>query len=62
MVGDTVFDLQMARRARVTALGVTWGYHGIPQLRAEAPAAILDRFGELPNAAERLVPREMREA
>ncbi|NQW10073.1 MAG: HAD-IA family hydrolase [Alphaproteobacteria bacterium] len=62
MLGDTVFDLQMARRARVSALGVSWGYHEVSLLRTEAPAAILDRFEELPAAAERLVPREIKEA
>lgn len=27
MVGDTTFDIHMARAAKVTAVGVTWGYH-----------------------------------
>jgi len=27
MVGDTVFDIQMARAAGAAAVGVTWGYH-----------------------------------
>src|ERR1700738_2642854 len=27
VVGDTVYDIAMARAAGVTALGVTWGYH-----------------------------------
>lgn len=27
MVGDTTFDIHMARAAKVTAIGVTWGYH-----------------------------------
>lgn len=61
MVGDTVFDLRMARRARVSALAVSWGYHEIPLLRTEAPAAILTRFEELPPVAERLVPKQTEE-
>lgn len=27
MIGDTRFDMEMARAARVPAIGVTWGYH-----------------------------------
>ena len=27
MIGDTTFDMAMARAAGVTAIGVTWGYH-----------------------------------
>lgn len=27
MVGDTSFDMEMARAARTQAIGVTWGYH-----------------------------------
>lgn len=27
MIGDTTFDMTMARAAGVSALGVTWGYH-----------------------------------
>jgi phosphoglycolate phosphatase len=27
MIGDTSFDIAMARAAGVTAIGVTWGYH-----------------------------------
>lgn len=56
MVGDTVFDLGMARRARVAGIGVTWGYHEISLLQTEGPAAVIDRFAELPDVADRLVP------
>ena len=27
MIGDTSYDMAMARAAGVTAIGVTWGYH-----------------------------------
>ena len=33
MVGDTTFDIEMARKAGVGALGVAWGYHPPEQLR-----------------------------
>ena len=31
-VGDTVFDMEMARSAKLQAIGVGWGYHGAQQL------------------------------
>jgi phosphoglycolate phosphatase len=33
MVGDTSFDMEMARAAGVGALGVAWGYHDAEELR-----------------------------
>ncbi len=33
MIGDTVFDMQMARSMRVRAVGVCWGYHEDSELR-----------------------------
>lgn len=33
MIGDTSFDMEMARAAGTTAIGVTWGYHGAEELR-----------------------------
>lgn len=56
MVGDTVFDLGMARRARVAGIAVTWGYHELALLQTERPAAVIERFEELAPAAGRLVP------
>lgn len=50
MIGDTVFDIQMARAAKVPALGVSWGYHPDDQLRAAGAARILHHFHEVPNA------------
>jgi phosphoglycolate phosphatase len=34
MIGDTAYDMQMARDARVRAIGVEWGYHAPAELRA----------------------------
>lgn len=55
MIGDTVFDLQMARAARVASIGVTWGYHSRDVLLAERPTAMIERFAELPDVADRVV-------
>jgi phosphoglycolate phosphatase len=32
MIGDTTFDMEMARAARVAAIGVGWGYHESDEL------------------------------
>lgn len=42
MVGDTQFDLDMARHARVPAVGVTHGAHGHAALAASQPVALVD--------------------
>ena len=34
MIGDTSYDMAMARAAGATAIGVTWGYHGAQELLA----------------------------
>ncbi len=33
MIGDTTFDMDMARAAEVRALGVSWGYHPVADLK-----------------------------
>jgi phosphoglycolate phosphatase len=33
MVGDTAFDMEMAKAAGVRGIGVSWGYHGDRRLR-----------------------------
>lgn len=55
MVGDTSFDLRMARQARVAGIGVSWGYHNRTMLEAERPVAILKHFAELPEVAARVI-------
>lgn len=49
MIGDTSYDMAMARAAGVTAIGVTWGYHDARELRdagahhiAAHPSDIID--------------------
>jgi phosphoglycolate phosphatase len=37
MVGDTTFDLEMARDAGVPAIGVSWGHHPVERLAPLAP-------------------------
>ncbi|MEO0991793.1 MAG: HAD-IA family hydrolase, partial [Pseudomonadota bacterium] len=47
MVGDTSFDMEMARSAGVRAIGVSWGYHTSDQLIASGAASVLKRFEDL---------------
>lgn len=45
MVGDTTFDMEMARSAGVAALGVGWGYHGAAELTAAGAFEVFPDFG-----------------
>ena len=54
VVGDTVFDLEMARAAGVHAIGVAWGYHPAAALRAAGAHAMIAEFAELVPALDRL--------
>jgi phosphoglycolate phosphatase len=47
MVGDTTFDMEMARAAGARAIGVAWGYHGREQLEAAGAELILQDFDQL---------------
>jgi phosphoglycolate phosphatase len=49
MVGDTEWDLEMARRAGVTGVAVTWGAHTRERLLPLSPAICLDRLEGLPD-------------
>jgi len=44
MVGDTTYDLQMARAASMDSLAVSYGVHSREDLLAHAPRACLDSF------------------
>ena len=49
MIGDTAFDMEMARAAQVRAIGVDWGDDEPAELRAagaEAVAATPAQLGE----------------
>jgi phosphoglycolate phosphatase len=49
MIGDTTFDLEMARNAGAAGLGVLSGSHGRADLAAFSPVACLDSVIELPR-------------
>jgi phosphoglycolate phosphatase len=52
MIGDTSYDMMMARAGNVRALGVAWGYHPPGELIAAGAHAIADTVAELPGHME----------
>ena len=52
MIGDTSYDMDMAKAAGVRALGVNWGYHDRDRL--SGACGIIDRFEELSEGLNRL--------
>ncbi len=54
MIGDTSFDMAMARAAGAHAVGVVWGYHTPEELAAAGAHQVVARAGLLPEVLERL--------
>jgi phosphoglycolate phosphatase len=47
MIGDTTYDMDMARSAETHALGVSWGYHNAEELNEAGASGILENFSDL---------------
>lgn len=47
MIGDTVFDIDMARAAGVRAIGVDWGYHAAEELLDAGAEIVVSSCAEL---------------
>jgi phosphoglycolate phosphatase len=47
LIGDTTYDVLMARAARALPVGVAWGNHAPEELREAGAVAVLERFEEL---------------
>lgn len=47
MIGDTSFDMAMARAAGVTAIGVAWGYHAADELIDAGAHVVVERPGDI---------------
>lgn len=58
MIGDTSYDMQMARSAGAHAFGVAWGYHDVDQLSKAGAHLILDDYKALRSAITGLVGSE----
>jgi phosphoglycolate phosphatase len=54
MVGDTTFDMMMARSAKTAALGVAWGYHEPDELIRAGAARVLTSYADLPGRVAEL--------
>jgi phosphoglycolate phosphatase len=61
VIGDTVFDMQMARSAGAAALGVAWGYHPVADLHAAGALSVLEDFSALDPALAALWQRPARD-
>jgi len=44
MVGDTTFDMEMAQRANIPRIAVSYGVHGVDELKKYQPKAVIDKF------------------
>ena len=50
MIGDTTYDMQMAKAAGVHAIGVAWGYHQREALTIAGAELVVDDFAHLARA------------
>jgi phosphoglycolate phosphatase len=55
LVGDTTFDMQMARSAGVRPIGVAWGYHPRKALLEAGAYGVIDEFADLLPLATTLI-------
>jgi phosphoglycolate phosphatase len=55
VIGDTVFDIQMARAARVFSIGVSWGYHAPEALRMAGADRLVEDYPSVPAAVRALL-------
>jgi len=53
MIGDTAYDMAMARAAGARAIGVGWGYHGSGELVAAGAEAVAETAAALGDLLER---------
>jgi phosphoglycolate phosphatase len=56
VIGDTSFDMEMARSAGATAIGVAWGYHEMAELTQAGAHAIIRQPADLLVELRRLAP------
>jgi phosphoglycolate phosphatase len=54
LIGDSIYDMQMAKAAGARAIGVAWGYHPPADLIAAGADAIVENFAALDKALDAL--------
>ena len=55
VIGDTTYDMMMARSAGASALGVNWGYHDVADLSAAGAQHIATRCHDVPSLVEQMI-------
>jgi phosphoglycolate phosphatase len=60
MIGDTAFDMEMARAADVRGVAVSWGYHCSDRLRDAGASRVVDDMGELRDYLYEAIPPSSR--
>ncbi|MBL28174.1 MAG: hypothetical protein CMM50_11575 [Rhodospirillaceae bacterium] len=58
MIGDISYDIEMARRAGATGIGVGWGYHPPEELSAAGAVAVAPTFADLELVLAELADRD----
>lgn len=51
VIGDTVYDMEMAKAAGASAIGVSWGMHPVKHLEQAGADRLINSFDELPKLA-----------
>jgi phosphoglycolate phosphatase len=54
MLGDTTYDMLMARNAGTAAVGVIWGVHEAHELATAGAHRVVERFEEIPPIVQAL--------
>lgn len=55
MIGDTTYDMMMARHAGAFAVAVTWGYHSEAELRDAGADAVVRDFADITAVVQVLI-------
>lgn len=55
MVGDTSYDMLMAKSASVSGIGVSWGYHDDHILYENGAAKVLETYSQLPTLVKSML-------
>ena len=55
MIGDTTYDMMMARHAGTHALGVEWGYHSVDELKGSGAHKVASEYAGVPDVIESLL-------
>ena len=56
LIGDTTFDIEMAKEASAMPIGVSWGYHDSEDLIAAGAMHVLDSLDGLVDLLGKLLP------